>query len=228
MTEVFLFLRSHAAGYSGELQAAVGNLAEAHEPHRLPATCPKLIPRQADVAMGVMSGPLSPVNPKTGKTVSIMAVDCMLAGRGPVLSDQVVSTSCGPFQPCCSLWSKMNGIHLLPCCQEMVCHRSSVSAEKWWPRAFNVCFGKGKALALNHQLNKILLSQIKIHLFYPQGKNETCFFTIENGWYSIQLSFWWFFSPRSLGPQFFFSNLRGEAKERCSKVFFWNIFDFWW
>jgi len=30
--------------------------------------------------MGVMSGPLSPVNPKTGKTVSVMAVDCMLAG----------------------------------------------------------------------------------------------------------------------------------------------------
>ena len=53
-----------STGYSGELQAAVGNLAE------------------ADVAMGVMSGPLSPVNPKTGKTVSIMAVDCMLAGNG--------------------------------------------------------------------------------------------------------------------------------------------------
>ena len=42
------------------------------------------------MAMGVMSGPLSPVNPKTGKTVSIMAVDCMLAGRGTaLLSEQV-------------------------------------------------------------------------------------------------------------------------------------------
>ena len=30
--------------------------------------------------MGVFSGPLSPVNPLTGKTVSVMAVDCMLAG----------------------------------------------------------------------------------------------------------------------------------------------------
>ena len=37
---------------------------------------------EADVAMGVMTGPLSPVNPKTGKTVSIKAVDCMLAGNG--------------------------------------------------------------------------------------------------------------------------------------------------
>lgn len=53
-----------STGYSAELQAAVGNLAE------------------ADLAMGVMSGPLSPVNPKTGKTVSVMAVDCMLAGNG--------------------------------------------------------------------------------------------------------------------------------------------------
>ena len=35
----------------------------------------------ADIAEGVMSGPLSPINPLTGKTVSIMAVDCMLAGR---------------------------------------------------------------------------------------------------------------------------------------------------
>ena len=34
---------------------------------------------QADRAVGV-KGPLSPVNPLTGKTVSVMAVDCMLAG----------------------------------------------------------------------------------------------------------------------------------------------------
>lgn len=27
-----------------------------------------------------MKGPLAPVNPLTGKTVSVMAVDCMLAG----------------------------------------------------------------------------------------------------------------------------------------------------
>ena len=34
------------------------------------------------MASGVISGPLSPVNPLTGKTVSVMSADCMLAGRG--------------------------------------------------------------------------------------------------------------------------------------------------
>eukprot|EP00913_Durusdinium_trenchii_P007331 g6891.t1 len=53
-----------STGLSAELQAAAGNLNE------------------ADLAMGVFSGPLSPVNPLTGKTVSVMAVDCMLAGNG--------------------------------------------------------------------------------------------------------------------------------------------------
>ena len=48
--------------------------------HPAPASSHRSTSRQADLAMGVMSGPLSPVNPKTGKTVSVMAVDCMLAG----------------------------------------------------------------------------------------------------------------------------------------------------
>mmetsp|Transcript_8845 Transcript_8845/g.21100 ORF Transcript_8845/g.21100 Transcript_8845/m.21100 type:complete len:1235 (+) Transcript_8845:46-3750(+) len=43
---------------------------------------PGIIGQEADFASGVISGPLAPVNPKTGKTVSIMATDCMLAGNG--------------------------------------------------------------------------------------------------------------------------------------------------
>ena len=137
----------HAAGYSGELQAAVGNLAEAHEPHRLPTkSTPNWFRRQADVAMGVMSGPLSPVNPKTGKTVSIMAVDCMLAGRGPVLSEQVaihphqvdlsnLVVRCEARSTC----SMLSGNGVSP--EQRLSFNQMMRGRK-------VCFGKGKLFLL--------------------------------------------------------------------------------
>ncbi|CAJ1339907.1 unnamed protein product [Effrenium voratum] len=61
-----------STGFTAEVQAAAGNLGQ-----------------MADIAEGVMSGPLSPINPLTGKTVSIMAVDCMLAGRNGVSPEQM-------------------------------------------------------------------------------------------------------------------------------------------
>ncbi|CAE7821538.1 ppsD, partial [Symbiodinium sp. CCMP2456] len=54
-----------STGYAAEVQQLAG-----------------IIGKEADVASGVISGPLSPVNPVTGKTVSVMSADCMLAGNG--------------------------------------------------------------------------------------------------------------------------------------------------